>query len=295
MGDGTADHIELLGSGRKPDRCAARDPSPCFASHCSERSPSPCAIPSSSSPSHINQRRVSGRVDNMDGCVDDEAVSVDDGDIDEDCHNSPDFRQFIHSMAKTIETHSIGLAFNYKNLRFQTRKGKTILSDVTGSISRGELLGIMGGSGVGKSTFVNTLMGKQRAASGSTLKINGWEKDMSKYRKLIGYVPQDDIILPELTVRENILHSARIRLPTSWKDRAIQDHVDSLIACLQLAHVQHSRVGDARKPVISGGQRKRVNIGIELAAAPMAIFLDEPTSGLVRHVTISSWACVKNS
>jgi len=93
-------------------------------------------------------------------------------------------------------------------------------------------------------------------------------------------VPQDDIVFPELTVRENILHSARVRLSASWRDKAIQDHVDSLIACLQLTHVQHSRVGDATKPVISGGQRKRVNIGIELAAAPMAIFLDEPTSGL---------------
>jgi ABC-type multidrug transport system ATPase subunit len=81
-------------------------------------------------------------------------------------------------------------------------------------------------------------------------------------------------------VRENILHSARCRLPARWKDREIQEHVDSLIACLQLTHVQHSLVGDAVTPVISGGQRKRVNIGLELAAAPMAIFLDEPTSGL---------------
>ena len=62
--------------------------------------------------------------------------------------------------------------------------------------------------------------------------------------------------------------------------RWLCDHVDSLIACLQLTHVQHSRVGDTANPIISGGQRKRVNIGLELAAAPMAIFLDEPTSGL---------------
>ncbi|KAG9640297.1 hypothetical protein KCU64_g13013, partial [Aureobasidium melanogenum] len=113
-----------------------------------------------------------------------------------------------------------------------------------------------------------------------TLKINGVVKDMKKYKKLVGMVPQDDIVFPELTVRENILHSARMRLPSSWNDRAIQDYVDSLVACLTLTHVQNSLVGDARKPVISGGQRKRVNIGIELAAAPMAVFLDEPTSGL---------------
>ena len=223
-------------------------------------------------------RRASGRVDNMEGYVDDDYEEYDD-EVDDDYHNSPDFQRFIRSMSKTIETNAIGLAFDFENLGYSTKKGKKILQDVTGSMPRGSCWGIMGGSGAGKSTFVNTLMGKQLATAG-TIKINGWQKDMSKYKKLIGYVPQDDIIFPELTVRENILHSARVRLPSSWRDSMIQDHVDSLIACLQLTHVQHSRVGDPRKPVISGGQRKRVNIGIELAAAPMAIFLDEPTSGL---------------
>ena len=101
-----------------------------------------------------------------------------------------------------------------------------------------------------------------------------------RYKKIIGYVPQDDILLPELTVRENIMHSARIRLPANWKDVEIQNHVDILISCLQLSHVKDSLVGSAAAPVISGGQRKRVSIGLELGAAPMALFLDEPTSGL---------------
>lgn len=102
----------------------------------------------------------------------------------------------------------------------------------------------------------------------------------SSYKKIIGYVPQEDVVLPNLTVRENIIHSARVRLLASWSESQIQAHVDALIACLKLSHVQHSRVGDTINPVISGGQRKRVSIGIELAAAPMALFLDEPTSGL---------------
>ena len=217
----------------------------------------------------------------MDGYVDDDLSEYGEYEPDEDYHNSPDFQRFIRSMSKTIETSSIGLSFDFENLTYTTKggKGKKILSGVTGTMPRGSCWGIMGGSGAGKSTFVNVLMGKLQATAG-TMKINGWQKDMSKYKKLIGYVPQDDILFPELTVRENILHSARVRLPASWRDKAIQDHVDSLIACLQLTHVQHSRVGDARKPVISGGQRKRVNIGVELAAGPMAIFLDEPTSGL---------------
>ena len=103
---------------------------------------------------------------------------------------------------------------------------------------------------------------------------------ISKYKKIIGYVPQDDIVLPELTVRENILHSARIRLPASWKAHDIEEHVDILLRCLHLYHIKDSLVGSPAVPVISGGERKRTSIGIELAAAPMALFLDEPTSGL---------------
>jgi ABC-type multidrug transport system ATPase subunit len=115
----------------------------------------------------------------------------------------------------------------------------------------------------------------------------------SRYKKIIGYVPQDDIVLPELTVRENILHSARIRLPANWSDHDIQHHVNILISCLQLSHVQDSLVGSNAAPVISGGQRKRVSIGIELAAVPMALFLDEPTSGLDVTAAASIMATLK--
>lgn len=121
--------------------------------------------------------------------------------------------------------------------------------------------------------------GKQSHTGGVT-KVNGSPGVISKYKKIIGYVPQDDIVLPELTVRENILHSARIRLPSDWKDPEIQKHVDILLRCLHLSHIKDSLVGSPSAPVISGGERKRVSIGIELAAAPMALFLDEPTSGL---------------
>jgi len=129
------------------------------------------------------------------------------------------------------------------------------------------------------SRFVNVLMGKQSHTGGVT-KVNGSPGVISRYKKIIGYVPQDDIVLPELSVRENILHSARVRLPSDWKDHDIQEHVDILLRCLHLYHIKDSLVGSPAAPVISGGERKRVSIGIELAAAPMALFLDEPTSGL---------------
>lgn len=248
------------------------------------RSPSikviaPEAISIKPMPTHM--RRASGRVDHLDGYADEDDTPMlyDEGPDDDDYHNSIDMQRFIRSITKTVETSSIGLSFDFEHLSYTTKGGKKILQDITGTMPRGSCWGVMGGSGAGKSTFLNVLMGKAHA-TGGTIKINGWSKDMSKYKKLIGYVPQDDIVFPELTVRENILHSARCRLPSSWRDKAIQDHVDSLIACLQLTHVQHSRVGDANHPVVSGGQRKRVNIGMELAAAPMAVFLDEPTSGL---------------
>ena len=116
--------------------------------------------------------------------------------------------------------------------------------------------------------------------TGGAIKVNGVATKMKRYKKIIGYVPQDDIVLPELTVFENIRHSARIRLPSKWSQRDVITHVDAVIDCLDLTHVRDSKVGSVAAPIISGGQRKRVSIGMELAAAPMAIFLDEPTSGL---------------
>lgn len=272
MADPHSDNIELLASPRMP----ARTPSPRLSVSGPDTPPL-----NQQRPGMTHARRASGRVDHMDGYADDDNVDLYDDfdDVEDDLHNSPDMQRFIRSLSGTIEMSSIGLSFDFEGLGFETKSGKKILQEVTGTMPRGSCWGVMGGSGAGKSTFVNVLMGKSHATTG-TLKINGWAKEMSKYKKLIGYVPQDDIVFPELTVRENILHSARIRLPASWRDKRIQDHVDSLIAALQLTHVQHSRVGDASRPVISGGQRKRVNIGMELAAGPMAIFLDEPTSGL---------------
>ncbi|KAI1482254.1 hypothetical protein F4774DRAFT_335343 [Daldinia eschscholtzii] len=193
---------------------------------------------------------------------------------------SPQLRAFVESMRRATDGARFGLSFAYTDLSFHPKGNpKPILQNVTGSIERGSLTAVMGGSGAGKSTFVNVLMGKTTNTGGSVM-INNVPGKIKRYKKLIGYVPQDDIVLPELTVYENILHSARIRLPRTWKDVDIKAHVNSVIDCLELSHVRNSLVGSVGKPVISGGQRKRVSIGMELAAAPMAIFLDEPTSGL---------------
>ena len=193
---------------------------------------------------------------------------------------SPQLRTFVESMRRATDATDFGLSFGYQGLACKPKGApRPILQNVTGSIPRGSLVAVMGGSGAGKSTFVNVLMGKT-AHTGGAVTVNGQPSKVSRFKKLIGYVPQDDIVLPELTVYENIAHAANVRLPRTWSARERQAHVDAVIECLELSHVRDSLVGTVSKPVISGGQRKRVSIGMELAAAPMAMFLDEPTSGL---------------
>ena len=192
----------------------------------------------------------------------------------------PDIQQFVQSLSRCTIATNYGLSFGFENLMFRPKEcSKPVLSGVKGEIRSGTLWGVMGASGAGKSTFMNGLMGSQSHTGGIT-KVNGSPGAISKYKKIIGYIPQDDTVLLQLTVREDILHSARIRLPSDWKEDQVQAHVDILLKCLNLFHVKDSLVGSTAAPVVSGGERKRVSIGMELAAAPMALFLDEPTSGL---------------
>ena len=228
------------------------------------------------------ESRISGvrRADTGFLAVMDNSFAFDESDDVDSERPDSDIQQFVESLSRCTTATTIGLSFEFENLMFQPKGySQPILSQVTGKITNGSFWGVMGASGAGKSTFVNVLMGKHLHTGGVT-KINGNIGVTVKYKKVIGYVPQDDVVLPELTVRENILHSARIRLPSDWSDKATQRHVDLVLKCLQLSHVQHSQVGSTTTPIISGGERKRVSIGIELAAAPMALFLDEPTSGL---------------
>ena len=126
---------------------------------------------------------------------------------------------------------------------------------------------------------MNVLMGKAPRTQGH-LYVNGVEGELSQYKQIIGFVPQEDIMHRELTVRENIYHSARVRLPSSWTDKEVDELVTAVIGVLNLSHVQHTQIGDENTRGVSGGQRKRVNIGMELVALPLVLFLDEPTSGL---------------
>ncbi|KAH8898161.1 P-loop containing nucleoside triphosphate hydrolase protein [Thozetella sp. PMI_491] len=107
------------------------------------------------------------------------------------------------------------------------------------------------------------------------------------------YAPQQDILVPQLTVRENFWNSARIRLPSLWTDEECEAYIDELISLLGLVSVQDSVISYPSSSLKSGGQRKRVSIGIELAAAPIVLFLDEPTSGLDATIALTTVMILK--
>ncbi len=154
--------------------------------------------------------------------------------------------------------------------------GTKILSDVSLSIHPGEFVGLLGPSGAGKSTLLNALNGFCPADRGKVL-LNGtnlYEK-FDRFRSLLGYVPQDDIVHTSLSVYKALYYSALLRLPQAAKGDAIKQRVMEVIRTLELEAQAKTKVKK-----LSGGQRKRVNLGIELLTSPPLLFLDEPTSGL---------------
>jgi ABC-type multidrug transport system ATPase subunit len=168
---------------------------------------------------------------------------------------------------------------SFTDLGLVLPSGVEIMRGVSGELKSSRCCAILGPSGAGKTTFVSLLTGKARRTSGQ-VRINGVNESLSKYNKLIGFVPQEDVMLRELTVRDILIHSALMRLPAELPLHAKKKKVLETIEYLELGHVMDSIIGDEATRGISGGQRKRVNIGMELVANPSVLFLDEPTSGL---------------
>jgi ABC-type multidrug transport system ATPase subunit len=195
----------------------------------------------------------------------------------------------LRSYSNGFNNQKYSMRFTFDDMSYSTGKGsnaRKIIDNMTGCIRPGKLTAIMGPSGAGKSSLLSLLLGKTKRTSGKIL-VNDEECEISDFASIVGFVPQEDVMLRELSVYENIYHSAKIRLPSSWSVQEIRDHVDTIIQALNLTSVAHSIIGDDVDRGISGGQRKRVNVGIELAGIPLSLFLDEPTSGLDSTAALS--------
>jgi len=173
--------------------------------------------------------------------------------------------------------------------------GFRLLDKISLTINPSEFTGLMGPSGAGKTTLMKALNGYTPPSNGNIL-LNGQDlyRKFSQFRGQIGYVPQDDIIHSDLTVAEALYFTARLRLPPDFRDREIHNRINKVLADLDIEHTHNVLIGSPEKKGISGGQRKRVNLAMELLTDPSLLFLDEPTSGLSSEGALSVMKVLRN-
>jgi ABC-type multidrug transport system ATPase subunit len=173
-----------------------------------------------------------------------------------------------------------GLVFTAWHADFRFPGSENGLHDFCFNASGGELIGVMGGSGVGKSTLISILNGTMPPQSGRIL-INGLDLYTEKpaLEGVIGFVPQDDLLFDELTVYQNLLYSSRLCL-ANLAEKDLDRRILGILEELNQLETKDLKVGSPLEKTISGGQRKRLNIALELIREPSILFVDEPTSGL---------------
>ncbi|MBN2669508.1 MAG: ATP-binding cassette domain-containing protein [Bacteroidales bacterium] len=166
------------------------------------------------------------------------------------------------------------------NLEFSFPNSTNGLHNFNFCAEGGELIGVMGGSGAGKSTLLNIFNGTLSPKKGQVL-INGYDvyKEPQEIEGVIGFVPQDDLLIEELTVFQNLYYNAKLCL-NNFSEEEIISAVDKVLIDLDLIEIKSLKVGSPLNKFISGGQRKRLNIALELIREPSVLFVDEPTSGL---------------
>ena len=167
---------------------------------------------------------------------------------------------------------------NGRDLNFTFKNSSNGLHNFSFNLESGQLVAIMGGSGVGKSTLLGVMNGNILPDEGS-ITVNGYPLDAPEARQLIGFVPQDDLLIEELTVYQNLWFTARLCF-ARLSDTDIKERVDNVLKELDLEGIKDLEVGSPIRKTISGGQRKRLNIALELIREPAILYLDEPTSGL---------------
>lgn len=184
-------------------------------------------------------------------------------------------KYFQNEVFKKITLEINDIQYHYKN----SDEGIKKFSFSTESFL---LAGIIGTSGAGKTTLMNILNGNLKPQKGEVF-INGYDLHdpnvQKKLKNLIGYVPQDDLLIGELTVFENLIYNAKLCFGNK-SDSKIVELVEKTLHDLELYHIKDLKAGNEISQIISGGQRKRLNIGIELLREPAILLVDEPTSGL---------------
>jgi ABC-type multidrug transport system ATPase subunit len=184
----------------------------------------------------------------------------------------------------------IKIILTAENIEFRFRNSTAGIHKFTFSEESGQLIGIMGGSGVGKSTLLNLLSG-QLVPLGGKVTINDYNvnQDRFKLKNVIGFVPQEDLLFEELTVFQNLYYNARLCFGDFSKER-ILGIVNKTLTDLDIMDIKDLKVGNPVNKFISGGERKRLNIGLELMREPSVLFVDEPTSGLS---STDSWNIIR--
>jgi len=172
------------------------------------------------------------------------------------------------------------VVYEVNNIEYRFKSGKVGIHHMSFREESGRMVGIMGASGAGKSTLLSVLNGTNPPFDGEVL-VNGVSihKESEEVKGLIGYVSQDDLLIEELTVFENLYYNAKLCFD-NLTDEEIIAKVDTTLKNLGLFEIRDMKVGSPLNKKISGGQRKRLNISLELIREPAIMFLDEPTSGL---------------
>lgn len=181
--------------------------------------------------------------------------------------------------SKSLLEDHIPAALQFIDLTYTLPSGKRVLDSISGAVQPGEIMAVLGASGAGKSTFLDLLArkGKSGKVTGEIL-VNGRSVPSAEYRRVVGFVDQEDTLMGTLTVYETVLYSALLRLP---KDMSFED---KRLRTLETMHelgilsIRDSRIGESGQRSISGGEKRRVSIACELVTSPSILFLDEPTS-----------------
>jgi len=171
-------------------------------------------------------------------------------------------------------------SFEARKISYQFKNGKLGLREVDIAEESGNLVALMGASGAGKSTLLHVLNGTEEPSEGQVL-INGINiyEEPKKIEGVIGFVPQDDLLIEDLTVYQNLYFAAKLCF-SHLNEKEIDELVIRTLSDLGLTETKNLTVGSPLRKTISGGQRKRLNIGLELLREPAVLFVDEPTSGL---------------